>query len=287
MTPSSSSTLRPDLATSSVLMQQPARLAKHVVQHGFGEPARLRVLTARVVGGDHQGCDWRRCAEAVHRTVLEARPRTGQCCAVLCGQTQVRCKGDLAQRHHDAGAAQQREFLPQITGTIRDFLPRGLVVGRRAANCRRDERILQLKPVVAVLGRGLRGEPGAVERSYQPLAGTVAGEHAPSAVAAVSRWSKSQDYQLCVGITEARERFAPVLPLPELPLLSPRHLLAISHETWTLPAGDDSVIQLLKLGYHRYHRFSPERAAPAATRECDGRRPECLRRIPNPGSLIP
>src|SRR5437773_7865477 len=98
MRPRSSRMLRSDLATSTVLTQQPARLPKHTIQHGFREPARLPVLTARMVRADDQRRDWRCRVKTIHLAVLEARPGTRQHHAMLLRETQVRCKSDLAQR---------------------------------------------------------------------------------------------------------------------------------------------------------------------------------------------
>src|SRR2546426_2152437 len=250
MRPSSSSTLWSDLATSSVLTQQPARLAEDAVEHGFGEPACLRVLTARMVRRDDQRRNWRCCVQTIHRAVLEARPGTRQRHAVFLRDAQERCKGNLAQRHYDASAAQQREFLAQVTGTIRDFLPGGLVVRRRAANCRRDERILQLQAVVATLGRGLRGKSGSIERAHQPLARTITGEHPPRPVASVRGGCEAEDQEFSVRIPESGKRFAPVLPGSEFPFLDARDTLTVANQARALPAGDDCSGQTLELSRH-------------------------------------
>src|SRR2546422_970598 len=250
MRPSRRKMPRAGLATDSVLLKQPARTAEYAVQHRFRQPARLCVLTAGVVGSDHQRRNrWHR-TEAIHRAVLETRPRAREGHAVLVRKREKGRKGDLAQRHYDASAAQQREFLPQVTGTIRDFLPGGLVVRRRATNCRRDERILQLQAVVATLGRGLRGKSGSIERAHQPLARTITGEHPPRPVASVRGGWEAPDQEFDDPLPASGKRFAPVLPGSEFPFLDARDTLTVANQAGALPAGDDCSGQTLGLSRH-------------------------------------
>ena len=74
-------------------------------------------------------------------------------------------------------------------------------------------------------GRRLIREACAKKRLVQKIAGTVAGEHASRAVAAVRRGSKAENQQFGAGIAEARNGLAPVVPIAKGAPLGSRHLL--------------------------------------------------------------
>src|ERR1022692_1036127 len=124
-----------------------------------------------------------------------------------------------------------------------EFLRRGLVGGRFAADRSRDVQIFQLEPVVAVGGVGLAGESGFMQHGEHKLAGGIAREWASGAIGAVRAGSQSHDEHPRLGIAEAGHGLAPVLVVAISAALLASHLLAVGDETWAAGAGDHFLVE--------------------------------------------
>src|SRR5262249_18764170 len=103
----------------------------------------------------------------------------------------------------------QRQLALQIREAVVALAGGRLVGGRRAADDGGDVGVFEAQAVVGPLPGRLVGEPGAVERRVEPLAGAVAGEHAPGAVGAVGGGADAQDPRR--RIAEAADRARPVV----------------------------------------------------------------------------
>src|ERR1700722_6033043 len=93
-------------------------------------------------------------------------------------------------------------------------------------------------------GRRLRGEARVVHRSVQEIAGAVAGEHPSGAIGAVSGRSEPQNQQVRVGISESRDRLAPVFPVEEGAALLASHGFAVTHQPRAFAAGHNLFVNL-------------------------------------------
>jgi hypothetical protein len=103
-----------------------------------------------------------------------------------------------------------------------------------------------------VLRARLVGEPAAVQRREQPVAGAVSGEDSARAVAAMGRRSKPDDQQSGARVAEARERPPPVVLLGERRSLRCSHRLAPVHEAGTRATRNDLLGERLKGGRGRH-----------------------------------
>jgi hypothetical protein len=102
--------------------------------------------------------------------------------------------GEAAERHQHARAVEQLEFALEVGEAVVALLRRRPVGRRRTAIHRGHEGVAKPQAVAPVHGVGLVGEPGAMQRGKQPIAGTVAGEEATGAVAAMRRRGQADDY---------------------------------------------------------------------------------------------
>ena len=181
--------------------------------------------------------------QAVLRPVCEARPRGRQRCAAgaLGGEEAV--VRHLAERDRDSESRQERELAQQPATAGRDLGRRGAVRGRGAAHDRGDERVAQPEPVVALARDGLAREPGAVERSVEPVAALVAGEHAPGPVGPVRGRREPDDEESRRRVAESRHGPGPVRPGAEARDLLPPHPLAVLDETRAEPAARQAPLE--------------------------------------------
>src|SRR5215211_6985994 len=115
----------------------------------------------------------------------------------------------------------------------------GLVVGRGAFDRGGDVAAAEGEAVVAGHRGRLVGEAGAVEAGEQPVAGAVASEDAPGAVAAVGRRGQAEDEQAGRRVAEAGDGPAPVLLVAEGGPLLPGHPLAPGDQPWAAAAVGD------------------------------------------------
>src|SRR6266851_9963899 len=86
-----------------------------------------------------------------------------------------------------------------------------------------------------------------VQRRIQKIARAVTREHSSRAIPPMRRRCKSQDQQLRLRVAESRDRLAPVSPLAIRAPLFSRHFFAVAHQTRTLRASHNFLIQDTKL----------------------------------------
>src|SRR5256885_1214997 len=72
---------------------------------------------------------------------------------------------------------------------------------------------MKLKSIAAADAGGLIGEASPVQRAEEPIAGAIAGKDAARSIAAVRGRREADDEQPRIGVAEARDRPAPVLPV--------------------------------------------------------------------------
>ena len=62
-----------------------------------------------------------------------------------------------------------------------------------------------------MIGVGLVGETGLMQRAVKPVAAAVAGKHPPGAIAAMGRRRQTDDQDARFGIAESGERLGPIV----------------------------------------------------------------------------
>src|SRR5207237_371516 len=126
---------------------------------------------------------------------------------------------------------------------IGDFLRCRSVAGRSTPDCGSDVGVSKLHSVIATDSHRLRGEACLVQHRIHKVSRAVAGKRTASAIRSMSSWSQSQDENPRIPVAESRHRLGPILPIHVGPPLSAPNLFAVSDETRTEGATDDSVVQ--------------------------------------------
>ena len=151
--------------------------------------------------------------------------------------------GERPERHEHPGV-EQRQLALEVRPAGVALVDGRLVRRRRAPHGRGDPRAREAEPVVASDARRLVGEPGAVQGGVEEVAGAVAGEHPTGPVGPVGGRGQADDHHRGIGITEGRDRPAPVLLVAERGALLDRDLLAPGHQTGARDALDDLGLDL-------------------------------------------
>ena len=116
---------------------------------------------------------------------------------------------------------------------------------------RGDITVGEFKTVAAMIGVGLIGEAGLVQRAVKPVAAAVAGKHPTGAIAAMSRRRQTDDQHPRFGIAESGERLGPI----NLTDISARWFfrasLAPAHQSRAFPASSDALIEFIDALNHR------------------------------------
>ena len=124
--------------------------------------------------------------------------------------SEVAIESDLSEADDDTDAWQGLDFAGQVGGAVAEFLGRGLVSRRGAANDRGDPGVAELESIIAGDGVGFGGEAEFVEDRVHEVAGAVAGEWAAGAVGSVSAGGETEDEDAGAGVSEAGNGTAPV-----------------------------------------------------------------------------
>src|SRR5262252_6136386 len=156
--------------------------------------------------------------------------------------------GEGAETENDADIRQGTQFVGEVWQAIVTFL-RSRPVGRRGTtDAGTDVAVDQPKAVIAMSGSRLAGEAGTVQSAIEEIAGTVAGEDAAGAVAAVGRRRQTADKNAGRWIAKAGHGASPVFLIAEGgPLLACR-LLAPLHQSRAARAGDDALAKVIEAG---------------------------------------
>ncbi len=222
--------------------EYPARSCEDSIQHGFGEPARQRILLAWVVGTKQRGSG----CKVITRAMCKTRFWLGKCLPLLTQRLQCLVKGKLPKGDDDAHLNEQTDFTDKKRQTVIRFFGERPIVRRSAADSGTDVTVDELQSVFPVRRSRLIGEAGAVERPKQPVAAPVAGEEASGAVAAMRRWRQSDNKQLRLWVAKARDGPAPVGFCLEAADFLLRHMFPPGHQTGTAPAGNDVLAELFE-----------------------------------------
>jgi len=207
--------------------------------HGGREAAGLGVLLAGVVDAEEEG---RGGGELGLCAVGERVGGSRGDGAALLQDFEVGVPGDFSEGQ-DGARLEDFQFAEEIVAAIRDFGGERLVGGRGTANGGGDVGVFQFEAVVAADGSGLIGEAGFVEGCEEKIAGTVAGEDAAGAVAAVSGGGEPENEELRVRIAETGDGSAPISPIAEGAAFFLGDFFAVDNEARALATGDDFLIQ--------------------------------------------
>ena len=124
------------------------------------------------------------------------------------------------------------------------LLRQRLVIGRSAADRGGDIEVFQFKAVITGIGSGLIGKSGLVEDRIHEFTGRIPCKRTSSAVRAMGAGREAEDQDTRMGISEAGNGLAPVLPIDVCATLLARDLLAILDQPRTPRAGNNFAIQL-------------------------------------------
>jgi len=103
-----------------------------------------------------------------------------------------------------------------------------------------------LQPVVSIDRSRLIGEAGTVKRGKKPIAGPVAGEDPPGAIAAMSGRGQAANQDSGAGIAKSGNRTPPIDFISIGGSLFSGHLFTPAHQTRTAAARDDALIELIE-----------------------------------------
>ena len=224
--------------------------------------------------------------QPVRESVPERRSRPRHMPASL-QQLQVGVEPNLPESDHHSNARKRVELRFEVRQAVADFFGRRVVVGRGAANGRRDISIAQRQPVVAILrGRDVR-VAGAMQCRHEEVARAadpIAREHAAGPIGAVGGRREADDQQPGEGIAEAGNRPGPVdVVAVHAPLLA-SDARAVGTQTGTPFAGDDLIVNRLQAGSVLH---PPVRPAPKDPADAARISPQATRRAAGPSARLP
>ena len=187
------------------------RIREHRVEHRLGEPSGERVLLARVVAAQEDD------PARVHPIKVDlsavAKPRSRLWDHPPASRERGKCCGpsETAERdHYPQFRLDEFEFTVEPGGARVALLQRRLVVRRGAMNRRGDAGGRQPLSIFTRDRTRGRGEADTVKGSKEPIAASVAGEHPPCAVCAVSsRGETNNEDRGSIG-AETRDRRTPI-----------------------------------------------------------------------------
>jgi hypothetical protein len=160
---------------------------------------------------------------------------------------EVTVKGDLPQADDDTDALQGLDLGGEMRGAVAEFLRRGFVARRSAANDRGDPGVAQFETVIAGDRAPLAGEAEVVEDGIHEVAGAVSGEGTAGAVGSVSAGSEAEDEDTRAGVAEAGNGPSPVGLVLIGATFGLRDTSAVDTETGAALAVDDGLLNLLKV----------------------------------------
>ncbi len=145
-------------------------------------------------------------------------------------------------RQHPHLAFQVRKAAPQL-------LARGCVLRRSAPQRRGDDAIAQLQTVVRRERRRPACEARAIQCGIKKIAGRVAGEHPPRAIAPVRAGREPHQHQTRERIAERRNRSAPVRPVAVRALFLVGNATAVGAQFRTFRAAHHGTLQSIEFRY--------------------------------------
>ena len=109
-------------------------------------------------------------------------------------------------------------------------------------DCGGDVTVDEFQPVVAIDGKRLVGESKSMQRSKQPVSGTIARKDAPGPIPAMRRGRKTHDEQPSVDRPQAGNRASPILLIAKSPDFCFRHFLAVNDKSIAARAVNNLVL---------------------------------------------
>jgi hypothetical protein len=154
--------------------------------------------------------------------------------------------GSFAQRHHGPDSRKELDLPFQERSAAGELASRGTVARRSAPHRSGHVAAVEAQAVVPPRRGRLTREPRTVEGAVKPVPARISREHASGAVPSMGCRGKADDEESGAPVSEARDRPAPIRPVPESGDLPPRHRLAIAHEPRTPAALRDIGSEFLK-----------------------------------------
>src|SRR5262245_11895984 len=205
------------------------------------EPAGKSVLLTRVIRAKEEDS-----GQGKKLAVPETGDGRGNRQFQLASRAEIGSKGNLPESDHHADLGEHSEFLQQIRSAGAKLYGRGLVIGRSAVYCRSDIAIAQLQTIIFMGRCWLVGKSGQVQGLIKPVTTAVAGEDSAGAVTTMCGRRQANNQESSLRITKAGHRSPPIIPVTITFDLLARHLLAVSNETRTEGAADDTALDLRK-----------------------------------------
>ncbi len=195
----------------------------------------MGVLLAHVVAPKKQGPP----TEPYGRSVAESRPGGPDPQAVPLDVREVGVPGNRPEREHDAHTREGGQLEVEKAAAAGELV-RTRPVGRRGASQgREDEHPSEPQAVVAGGARRLVCEAGPMKSGVEEVARAVSREHPPGAIGPVRGGREANDAEARIGVAEAGNGAAPVLPVEERTALVTCDLLAPGDEPRARTAGGD------------------------------------------------
>src|SRR5580704_17513425 len=118
------------------------------------------------------------------------RPRRDQ--SLPFEQIEIGIEGDSSQRQ-DRSRPDQRNLSFEIRQAIANFFGQGFVVGRRAANRRRNQRVLEDQSIIGAFRARLIGKSRAIKLLVKKIPRPVSRKHSARAIGSVRSGRKADD----------------------------------------------------------------------------------------------
>ena len=218
-------------------------MAQDARKHRRCQASGLRVLLAGVIGREQTGKTWR---ENEARSVLEPVSGARWNQSLSLQKIEIGVERDASEGKNRA-RVDELQFPFEIGQTIADFFRQRLVVRRRAANRRGNQRALEEKPVIGAFGVRLICEAGAMELRVQEIARTVSCEHSTGAVRAMRGGCEPDDDEIGFWIAKGRHGTAPIGPITIGAPFGNGDFFAVTHQARTFTAGSDFTPERSKL----------------------------------------
>ena len=133
----------------------------------------------------------------------------------------------------------QLDLTLQIRLAIREFLRSRTVGWWSAARCCGEIQTFEPEAVITGGREWAVGVACTMESREEEVPGSIAGELSSCPIGTVGTRSQPYNQHACMGIPEARDGFAPILPIPVGTPLPGRHGLTPSYKPGALTAGGD------------------------------------------------
>lgn len=211
---------------------------EHLVEHRSRQAAGERVLLTRVIRADQPSPALERDLDPVSEGCPVARPISGD--PELAEQV---VPSESPEGHEHPNPRHRPHFLRQKRNAPVSLLRERSVPRRGAAHDGRHPSVEELQAVVAGHRSSLVGETRPVQRTVQPVARTIPGEHPARAVRSVRRRREAHDQEAGVRIPEPRYGPAPIALVPKAPDLRPRDLFAVRDQAPTEATGLHSAVE--------------------------------------------